>query len=156
MARPFWQRGLFWFCLHTSKTGTLYSKYNRHFVVSVLDSRIHFHPACTTSWVYETNKKVLLSHFDKCNTGRDYCPGNVLFGLEHTSAADTSLLANGETVFSILFALVIFKERMKPIGYLSVALILFGIFIATTNLKFKDSILRLDSGNLLVIGSTIL
>ncbi|MGA8916674.1 MAG: hypothetical protein WB474_11865 [Nitrososphaeraceae archaeon] len=45
---------------------------------------------------------------------------------------------------------------MKPIGYLSVALILFGIFIATTNLKFKDSILRLDSGNLLVIGSTIL
>jgi drug/metabolite transporter (DMT)-like permease len=32
-------------------------------------------------------------------------------GLEHTSAADTSLLANGETVFSILFALVIFKGR---------------------------------------------
>ena len=26
----------------------------------------------------------------------------------------------------------------------------------TTNLEFKDSILRLDSGNLLVIGSTIL
>ena len=77
-------------------------------------------------------------------------------GLEHTSAADTSLLANGETVFSILFALVIFKERMKPMGDLSVALILFGVFIVTTNLEFKDSILRLDSGNLLVIGSTIL
>ena len=41
-------------------------------------------------------------------------------------------------------------------GDLSVALILFGVFIVTTNLEFKDSILRLDSGNLLVIGSTIL
>ncbi|MFZ0405869.1 MAG: EamA family transporter, partial [Nitrososphaeraceae archaeon] len=73
-------------------------------------------------------------------------------GLEQTTAADTSLLANGETVFSILFALVIFKERMKPIGYLAVALILSGVFIVTTNLEFNDSILRLDSGNLLVIG----
>lgn len=62
-------------------------------------------------------------------------------GLEHTSAADTSLLANGETVFSILFAL------LKPIGYLSVALkFLFGVFIGTTNLEIKDSKLRLDSG----------
>jgi drug/metabolite transporter (DMT)-like permease len=76
--------------------------------------------------------------------------------LERTTAADTSLLVNGETVFSILFALVIFKERMKPIGYLAVALILFGVFIVTTNLEFNNSILRLESGNLLVIGSTIL
>jgi drug/metabolite transporter (DMT)-like permease len=45
---------------------------------------------------------------------------------------------------------------MKPIGYLAVALILSGIFIVTTNLEFNDSILRLDSDNLLVIGSTIL
>jgi hypothetical protein len=28
----------------------------------------------------QTNKQILLSHFDKCNTGRDYYPGNVLFG----------------------------------------------------------------------------
>ena len=77
-------------------------------------------------------------------------------GLEKTTAADTSLLANGETVFSILFALVIFKERMKPIGYLAMTLILFGVFIVTTNHEFNDSILRLDSGNLLAIGSTIL
>jgi drug/metabolite transporter (DMT)-like permease len=83
-------------------------------------------------------------------------PVMFFLGLEHTSAADTSLLANGETVFSILFALVIFKERMKPIGYLAVALILFGVLIVSTNLEFNSSILRLDSGNLLVIGSTIL
>lgn len=88
--------------------------------------------------------------------GATIAPVMFFLGLEQTSAADTSLLANGETVFSILFALVIFKERMKPIGYLAVALILFGVFIVTTNLEFNDSILRLDSGNFLVIGSTIL
>jgi drug/metabolite transporter (DMT)-like permease len=88
--------------------------------------------------------------------GATIAPVMFFLGLEHSSAADTSLLANGETVFSILFALVIFKERMKPIGYLAVALILFGVFIVTTNLELNDSILRLDSGNLLVIGSTIL
>jgi drug/metabolite transporter (DMT)-like permease len=75
--------------------------------------------------------------------GATIAPVMFFLGLEHTSAADTSLLANGETVFSILFALVM-------------ALILFGVFIVTTNLEFNDSILRLDSGNLLVIGSTIL
>ena len=88
--------------------------------------------------------------------GATVAPVMFFLGLEKTTAADTSLLANGETVFSILFALVIFKERMKPIGYLAVTLILFGVFIVTTNLEFNDSILRLDSGNLLVIGSTIL
>ncbi len=88
--------------------------------------------------------------------GATIAPVMFFLGLEQTTAADTSLLANGETVFSILFALVIFKERMKPIGYLAVALILFGVFVITTNLEFTDSILRLDSGNLLVIGSTIL
>lgn len=77
-------------------------------------------------------------------------------GLEQTTAADTSLLANGETVFSILFALAIFKERMRPIGFLAVTLILFGVFIVTTKLEFNDSTLGLDSGYLLVIGSTIL
>ena len=88
--------------------------------------------------------------------GATIAPVMFFLGLEQTTAADTSLLANGKTVFSILFALVIFKERMKPIGYLAVALILLGVFIVTTNLEFNDSTLRLDSGNLLVIGSTIL
>jgi drug/metabolite transporter (DMT)-like permease len=99
----------------------LYGKSNRPFVVGVLDSRIRLHPACTTSWVYETNKKILLSPFDNSILGATIAPVMFFLGLEQTSA-DTSLLANGETVFSILFALVIFNERMKPIGYLAVAI----------------------------------
>ncbi len=88
--------------------------------------------------------------------GATIAPVMFFLGLEQATAVDTSLLANGETVFSILFALVIFKERLKPIGYLAVTLILVGVIIVTTNLEFNESILRLDSGNLLVIGSTIL
>ena len=46
--------------------------------------------------------------------GATIAPVMFFLGLEQTTAVDTSLLPNGETVFSILFALVIFKERMKP------------------------------------------
>lgn len=88
--------------------------------------------------------------------GATIAPVMFFLGLTQTTAADTSLLANGETVFSILFALLIFKERLKPVGYMAVSLVLLGVFIVTTNLEFDISMFTLDTGNLLVIGSTIL
>jgi drug/metabolite transporter (DMT)-like permease len=82
----------------------------------------------------------------------------VLFfqGLKQTTAGDTSLLANGETVFSILFALLIFGEKLRTKVYLAIILILVGLFIVTTNLKFDSTILNFNSGNILVIGATVL
>jgi len=82
----------------------------------------------------------------------------VLFfqGLKQTTAGDTSLLANGETVFSILFALLLFGEKLNTKVYLAIILILAGLFIVTTNLKFDSTILNLNSGNILVIGATVL
>jgi len=77
-------------------------------------------------------------------------------GLKMSTAADTALLANGETVFSILFALLIFSERLRPVGYIAVALILLGVFLVTTNLDFHSSIFSLNIGNVLVILSTII
>ena len=77
-------------------------------------------------------------------------------GLSLSTAADTSLLANGETVFSILFALLIFRERLKPLGYISVTMILIGVFLVTTNLDFDSSIFRMNIGNVLVILSTMI
>jgi drug/metabolite transporter (DMT)-like permease len=77
-------------------------------------------------------------------------------GLRMSTAADTALLANGETVFSILFALLIFRERLRPIGYIAVTLILVGVFLVTTNLDFNSSIFSLNLGNVLVILSTII
>ena len=75
-------------------------------------------------------------------------------GLKLTTAADTALLSNGETVFSILFALLFFKEKLKRVGYGAVALILIGVFIVTTNFHFDSSLIQFNSGNILVIVAT--
>ena len=77
-------------------------------------------------------------------------------GLKLTTAADTALLSNGETVFSILFALLFFKEKLKRVGYGAVALILIGVFIVTTNFHFDSSLMQFNSGNILVIAATAL
>ena len=45
------------------------------------------------------------------------------FGLELTTATDTALLANGEIAFSILLAMLFFKERLRLIGYLAVTMV---------------------------------
>lgn len=88
--------------------------------------------------------------------GAAIAPALFFQGLKQTTAGDTSLLANGETVFSILFALLLFGERLKPRVYGAIILILIGVFIVTTNLKFDSSLLNPKSGNILIIGATIL
>jgi drug/metabolite transporter (DMT)-like permease len=88
--------------------------------------------------------------------GATIAPIIFFVGLKLGSAADTALLANGETVFSILFALLIFKERLRPVGYIAVTLILSGVFLVTTNLDFNSSIFRLNIGNVFVIIATII
>ena len=89
-------------------------------------------------------------------SGAVIAPIVFFLGLKMSTAADTALLANGETVFSILFALLIFRERLRPIGYIAVTLILTGVFLVTTNLDFNSSIFSLNLGNVLVILSTII
>jgi drug/metabolite transporter (DMT)-like permease len=88
--------------------------------------------------------------------GATIAPIIFFVGLKLGSAADTALLANGETVFSILFALFIFKERLRAGGYIAVTLILSGVFLVTTNLDFNSSIFRLNIGNVFVIIATII
>jgi drug/metabolite transporter (DMT)-like permease len=88
--------------------------------------------------------------------GATIAPIIFFVGLKLSTAADTALLANGETVFSILFALLIFKERLSRVGYIAVTLILGGVFLVTTNLDFNSSIFKLNIGNVFVIASTII
>ena len=88
--------------------------------------------------------------------GATVAPIIFFVGLKISTAADTALLANGETVFSILFALLIFKERLSRVGYIAVTLILGGVFLVTTNLDFNSSIFKLNIGNVFVIASTII
>lgn len=75
-------------------------------------------------------------------------------GLKQTTASDTSLLTNGEMIFTILLAVLLFKERLKPIGYAAVGIVLAGVIIVTTNLQFSDLFSNLKNmGNVLVLSA---
>ena len=120
-----------------------------------LTAGLFFTPSATRTRSKITSKYFLLI-LTSAIFGAAIAPIVFFQGLKMSTAADTALLANGETVFSILFALLIFRERLRPIGYIAVTLILIGLFLVTTNLDFNSSIFSLNLGNILVILSTII
>lgn len=73
-------------------------------------------------------------------SGAVIAPTLYFAGLQQTSASDATLLANGEIIFTIGIAIAFFKERLKPLGYLAVLLVLAGVIIVTTNLNFASSL----------------
>ncbi|MFM7795259.1 MAG: DMT family transporter [Candidatus Nitrosotenuis sp.] len=74
--------------------------------------------------------------------GSILAPSMYFVGLEHASASDAALIANGETFFSVLLAIAFFKERLGKIGYLATAMIFAGIIIVTTDLDFSSITLQ--------------
>ena len=88
-------------------------------------------------------------------SGAVIAPTLYFFGLEQVTASDTAILTNGEIVFSVLFALLFFKEKLNKVGYFAVVIVLLGIMIVTTNLEFSSSSFDLKNvGNLLIIVAT--
>ncbi len=88
-------------------------------------------------------------------SGAVIAPILYFYGLQQTTASNTAVLANNEIVFTVLIAIIFFKEKLRPIGYIASVLVATGVTIVTTNLQFSVSLLELDLGNLLVIGSSI-
>ena len=88
--------------------------------------------------------------------GAAAAPYLYFLGLHQSSAADTSLLSNVEIMFTVLFGLLFFKERLRPVGFISVALVLSGVVIITTNLQFSGSLLHLNAGHFFILGSMVL
>jgi drug/metabolite transporter (DMT)-like permease len=74
--------------------------------------------------------------------GAVIAPSLFFIGLTHASASDAALIANGEVFFSVLLAMIFFKERLGKIGYVATALILVGMIIVTTDLNFSDFTLQ--------------
>ena len=74
--------------------------------------------------------------------GAVIAPSLFFVGLTHASASDAALIANGEVFFSVLLAMIFFKERLGKIGYMATALILAGMVIVTTDLNFSDFTLQ--------------
>ena len=88
--------------------------------------------------------------------GATVAPLLYFLGLNQSTASDTSLLSNAEIVFTVLLALIFFKERLKPVGFVAVGLVLFGVTIITTNLQVSSSLFQINSGHLLILGATAL
>jgi len=88
--------------------------------------------------------------------GAVIAPSLYFSGLIHTSASDAALLANGEVFFSVLLAMIFFKEKLHRLGYVSMLLILVGLIIVTTNLDFSDFTLeQIHYQDVLVITSML-
>ena len=89
-------------------------------------------------------------------SGAVIAPSLYFSGLTHTSASDAALLANGEVFFSVLLAMIFFKEKLNSLGYVAILLILVGLIIVTTNLDFSDFTLeQIHYQDVLVITSML-
>jgi drug/metabolite transporter (DMT)-like permease len=81
-------------------------------------------------------------------------PALLLYGLQQTDASDASILTNGEVIFTIILSAAFFGERPKgKVGMFAIALVMAGLFIATTDLRPSETILQLNPGNLMILGS---
>jgi drug/metabolite transporter (DMT)-like permease len=90
--------------------------------------------------------------------GAVIAPTLFFYGLSETSASDSSILINGEVLFSILFAIVFFNEILIRREIIALILVLVGIVILTTNMQFlssSNSFVEFNIGNILIVGSTL-
>ncbi len=74
--------------------------------------------------------------------GAVIAPSLYFVGLTHASASDAALIANGEVFFSVLLAVIFFKERLSFVGWVAIFLVLAGMIIVTTDLDFADFTLQ--------------
>ena len=107
---------------------------------------------------YSSNKKCNRKYFLLLVTsicGAVIAPSLFFFGLSNTSASDSSILINGEVLFSILLAIIFFSEKLIKREIISIILVLAGIVIVTTNMQTSNSFLELNIGNIMIVGSTL-
>jgi len=83
-------------------------------------------------------RRDLLLIFSIAICGAVIAPSLYFVGLTHASASDAALIANGEVFFSVLLAVIFFKEKLKLVGGIAVILVLAGMVIITTNLDFTN------------------
>ena len=113
-------------------------------------------PLKKKSRISEIERKDWLLILAMSITGAVIAPLLFFSGLAQSKASDTSVLSNAEIIFTILLAIVFFKEKLKPIGYLSIALVIVGIIIITNNLEFSTSIFDIKSeGDLLILAAMV-
>jgi drug/metabolite transporter (DMT)-like permease len=88
--------------------------------------------------------------------GATIAPAMFFFGLRQTTASDTALLANGETIFSIMLAILFFKEKLRMFGYLAALMVLAGLVVVNDDVYLGATALwGLDNNICRIITSNI-
>ncbi|UVS69498.1 DMT family transporter [Nitrososphaera viennensis] len=81
-------------------------------------------------------------------------PVLLLHGLQLTEASDASILANGEVLFTVILSSLFFGERPHGrLGIVAVSLVIVGLFMATTDMKFSGTMIAFNAGNLMILAS---
>ena len=88
--------------------------------------------------------------------GSIIAPLMLLYGLNETTAINTSLILNTESLFTVLIAFAFLKERGAKKDYFGILLLLIGVAFITTNGEFQRLTLTTEvTGNLLIIGACL-
>ena len=89
-------------------------------------------------------------------SGAVVAPTLYFMGLEQTTASHASIVSIAEIVFTALIAILFFGDRIKPIGYVGIILVLLAVFIITTAQNFQalGSLTKINYGDLLIVAST--
>lgn len=88
--------------------------------------------------------------------GSIIAPFLLLHGLNETTAINTSLLLNTESLFTVLIGFAFLKERGTKKDYFGIILLLVGVVFITTNGEFQGLTLTSEAtGSLLIIGACL-
>jgi len=86
--------------------------------------------------------------------GSIIAPLLLLNGLNQTTAINTSLLLNAESLFTVIIAFIFLNERCARKEYIGILMLLIGVIFLTTNGAFQKLTLTQNIiGNLLIIGA---
>ena len=78
------------------------------------------------------------------------------YGLEHTTASNSVLLSNSESLFTMMFAYAFLAERATRREYLALGGIAVGAFLVTTQLRFGDvQFLQFFIPNLMLVAAAV-
>lgn len=102
-----------------------------------------------------SRKNLLLILILAC-LGTVLAPNIYLLGLRDSSLSDAAILSNSEIIFTIIFTIVIFKEKLKRSNYVPLILISTGVLIISTKLDFTNLLVSFNIGNILIIMSMLL
>lgn len=88
--------------------------------------------------------------------GAVIAPSMYFVGLRTAAASDAAILSNSEILFTVVIAIIAFKERLRPLGYASMAIVIAGVVLVTTQFDITHLAVDLKNPGSLLIVATML